>query len=155
MNECTRVMSESGLGDWRLLVRAGVGHRDVVLDACCGTGTILVGSLERGARTLGFDQSFKFATGTRANLDHFGFASVGAGALRSRTSWTGVLPVAALHHLAARPHGRMRVHVRLLIGPDARAELGKCLVGQHDARESFFAEFPSMPLPTVAVCNVM
>ena len=155
MNECARVISESSLVDWRRLVRAGVGHRDVLLDACCGTGTILVGSLERGARTLGFDQSFKFSTGTRANLDHFGFASVGAGALRSRTLWTGVLPAAPLHHLAARRQGGIHAHVRLVIDFDARPELGRCLVGQHDARESFFDEFPSMPPPTFAVCNVI
>ena len=73
-----------------------VGRHDVLLDPCCGTGTVLVGGIERGAQVIGCDQSFKFAVGSRANLDYFGFASVGGGALRSRTGWDGACAVA--HH---------------------------------------------------------
>ena len=73
-----------------------VGSRDVLLDPCCGTGTILVGGVERGARVVGCDYSFKFASGARANLDYLGFASVGGGALRKRTGWDGMCAVA--HH---------------------------------------------------------
>jgi len=42
-----------------------VGPSDTLLDPCCGTGTVLVGAIERGARAVGFDQAYKFASGTR------------------------------------------------------------------------------------------
>ena len=45
-----------------------VGADDVVLDPCTGTGTLLVGAVERGATTIGLDQNLKFAFGCRANL---------------------------------------------------------------------------------------
>ena len=73
-----------------------VGPDDVLLDPCCGTGTILLGALERGAKTVGCDQSFKFSCGSRANLDYLGFASVGGGALRASANWNGMCAVA--HH---------------------------------------------------------
>jgi hypothetical protein len=38
---------------------------DVIM--CSGTGTIVFGARERGARAFGFDQSHKFALGTRSS----------------------------------------------------------------------------------------
>ena len=73
-----------------------VGAGDVLLDPCTGTGTILVGGVERGALAIGMDQNFKFVCGCRANLDYLGFASVGGGFLRQRASaaWDGRCVVA-------------------------------------------------------------
>jgi hypothetical protein len=73
-----------------------VGAGDVLLDPCTGTGTILVGGVERGALAIGMDQNFKFACGCRANLDYLGLASVGGGFLRQRASaaWDGRCVVA-------------------------------------------------------------
>jgi tRNA G10 N-methylase Trm11 len=73
-----------------------VGADDVVLDPCTGTGTLLVGAVERGATTIGLDQNLKFAFGCRANLDHLGLASVGGGFLRQHasTAWDGRCAVA-------------------------------------------------------------
>ena len=82
-----------------------VGSHDLLLDPCCGTGTILVGALERGARAVGCDQAFKFSCGTRANLDRLGFDSVGGGALRSRGGgWEGQCAVA--RHDAREPFAK-------------------------------------------------
>ncbi|EKX39552.1 hypothetical protein GUITHDRAFT_114280 [Guillardia theta CCMP2712] len=58
---------------------AGAREGDLLLDPCCGSGTILYAALERGLNAVGFEINPSMAMQARKNLETVGYATRGGG----------------------------------------------------------------------------
>ena len=52
----------------------GSSRRPMVIDPCCGSGTMLFGAAQLGMRSVGFDLNPRAVAGTRDNLIHVGLS---------------------------------------------------------------------------------
>ena len=52
----------------------GSSRRPMVIDPCCGSGTMLFGAAQLGMRSVGFDVNPRAVAGTRDNLIHVGLS---------------------------------------------------------------------------------
>jgi predicted RNA methylase len=69
----------------RVLVNLAARPGDVVLDPCCGAGSILLEAAAIGAHALGADRNPRMVGMARQNLAHFGYEGVVQGA--DATDW--------------------------------------------------------------------
>lgn len=49
---------------------------DLLIDPCCGSGTIVYEALQRGRQVKGYDHKWPWVIGARENLEAFGFSSL-------------------------------------------------------------------------------
>lgn len=87
----------------RALVNLVARRGDVVLDPCCGVGTLLLEAAAIGAIPVGCDWNFRMVEKARANLAHFGYA----GAIHHADARTWKTPVDAV--VTDLPYGRNTV----------------------------------------------
>lgn len=116
----------------RALVNLVAQKGDVVLDPCCGVGTLLLEAAAVGAIPVGCDWNLRMVEKARANLSHFGYA----GTIHHADARTWHMPVDAV--VTDLPYGRNTVMspnvVRGILSAVARVATRAVFVALADVR---------------------